>query len=98
MTLEEPRVKVVVDETREFYGVWGLGVSSFWHVFNPSTLASVIALGRTDGIYNRATNSGSRWQTAGAFAVDVNGVVQWAHVYQSGSDIGDLNEAVKATE
>ncbi|OJI99554.1 hypothetical protein ASPVEDRAFT_187810 [Aspergillus versicolor CBS 583.65] len=94
----EPRVKVVVDPTRELYGAWGLGVSSAWHVFNPRTLASVFALGRKDGIWNRNTRSGSRWQTAGAFAVDTDGVVQWGHISGSASDIADLNEAVRSTE
>jgi hypothetical protein len=95
---DKPRVKVVVDETRELYGAWGLGVSSAWHVFNPWTLASVITLGLREGIWNRNTNSGSRWQTAGAFAVDEDGVVQWAHIPDSASDIADLNEAVRLTE
>ncbi|KAL4866601.1 hypothetical protein BDV12DRAFT_199078 [Aspergillus spectabilis] len=97
-SLEGPRIKVVVDETRELYSAWGLGVSSAWHAFNPLTLASVIALARREGIWNRTTNSGSRWQTAGAFAVDKDGAVHWAHIYPSGSDVGDLNEAARAIE
>lgn len=98
MAPEKPRVKVVVDPTRELYGAWGLGVSSAWHVFNPRTLASVFALGRKDGIRNRNTRSGSRWQTAGAFAVDTDGVVQWGHIPDCASDVADLNEAASSLD
>ncbi|PLB44548.1 hypothetical protein P170DRAFT_468201 [Aspergillus steynii IBT 23096] len=75
-------VRVVVDEDRRSYAAWGLGVSSLWHVLSPATIASVVNLGRGEGIWNRPTESGSRWQTAGDFAVDSDGVVKWVHVYE----------------
>merc|ERR1712093_799611 len=28
-------VRIIVDDKRELYGKWGLGVSSTWHVLNP---------------------------------------------------------------
>ncbi|PBP28746.1 hypothetical protein BUE80_DR000275, partial [Diplocarpon rosae] len=34
------------------------------------TLWEAYALGKREGIWNRPTESGSRWQTAGSFAVD----------------------------
>ena len=51
-------------------------------------------LGRSEEIWNRPTESGSRWQTAGLFAVDGNGVVRYAHVAQAADDRGDLDEAL----
>ncbi|MCC5758133.1 hypothetical protein, partial [Klebsiella pneumoniae] len=37
-------------------------------------------LGKDEGVWNRPTESGSRWQTGGAFSVDKEGIVRWAHV------------------
>ncbi|KAK1139893.1 hypothetical protein N8T08_011054 [Aspergillus melleus] len=93
---EQNPIHLVVDEEREVYAAWGLGVSSTWHVLSPSTIASVVSLGRSEGIWNRPTESGSRWQTAGDFAVDGEGVVRWAHIYQGAGDVGDIGKAVKA--
>ncbi|KAI9043968.1 uncharacterized protein KD926_002347 [Aspergillus affinis] len=93
---EQNPIRLVVDEEREVYAAWGLGVSSTWHILSPSTIASVVSLGRSEGIWNRPTESGSRWQTAGDFAVDGEGVVSWAHVYQGAGDVGNTDEAVKA--
>lgn len=42
-------------------------------------LSSVYALGKEKGIWNRPTESGSRWQAGGNFAVDASGSVAWAH-------------------
>lgn len=61
-------------------------------------MASVVRLGRGEGIWNRPTSSGSRWQTAGSFAVDGQGTVRWSHVGASADDKGvyDFEEAVGA--
>jgi len=70
--------KVIVDSDREIYAQWGLGVSSAWHVLNPWSLWNVFSLGNKEQIWNRPTESGSRWQTAGSFAIDKDGIVEWA--------------------
>ena len=86
---------MVVDEGRDLYAAWGLGISSTWHVFSPRAVYATYALGRDEGIWNRPTESGSRWQTGGAFAVDVAGVVRWAHIASAIDDVPDLEAAAK---
>ncbi|KAF7561874.1 hypothetical protein G7046_g2263 [Stylonectria norvegica] len=89
-------VDMTVDEQRLLYAQWGLGISSTWHVVNPLALYSVFRLGKDEGIWNRPTDSGSRWQMGGAFAVDSFGVVRWAHVAASADDMPDLEAGIKA--
>ncbi|QPH16923.1 hypothetical protein C2857_001663 [Epichloe festucae Fl1] len=90
------QTEVVVDEGRDLYADWGLGLSSTWHAFNPFSLYSAYRLGTDEGIWNRATESGSRWQKSGAFAVDGDGTVRWLHVSQTANDLPDLNAALRA--
>jgi hypothetical protein len=91
-------VKVIVDHDRQLYASWGLGVSSLWHVLSPSSMWSVFMLGKDEGIWNKPTQSGSRWQTAGSFAVDESGIVRWISIAQLAADIPDLLNAVKALQ
>lgn len=91
-------VQVIVDETRALHAAWGLGVSSAWHVLNPWSLYAVYALGRQEGIWNRPTESGSRWQTAGSFAVDARGLLRWAAVSKAADDVPDFRDALEALE
>jgi hypothetical protein len=63
-------------------------------VLNPSSLFAVWKLGREEGVWNRPTESGSRWQTAGSFAVDVGGVIRWVHVAKAADDISEFKAAV----
>jgi len=58
---------VIVDAERELYSQWGLGVSSAWHVLNPWSMYSVWKLGKQENIWNKPTESGSRWQTVRIF-------------------------------
>jgi len=88
-------VNVIVDVERETYAAWGLGVSSFWHILNPWSMYSVYTLGKQENIWNRPTESGTRWQTSGAWAVDGDGVVRWGGVGQAASDIPEFGEALK---
>jgi hypothetical protein len=83
-----------VDHERELYARWGLGSSSFYHVLNPSSLYAVWTLGRAEGVWNRPTESGSRWQTAGTFATDIDGIVRWVQVASSADDISDFKKAL----
>lgn len=70
-------VEVIVDSEREVYSRWGLGTSGWGHVLSLQGMWSVLKLGREQGIYNRPTQSGSRWQTAGHWAIDGEGTVVW---------------------
>ncbi|KAF2727189.1 hypothetical protein EJ04DRAFT_145402 [Polyplosphaeria fusca] len=89
-------VLVVVDASREAYASWGLGVSSFWHVLNPWSLYSVYKLGKQENIWNRPTESGSRWQCSGSFAVNEEGTVRWSSPSQTADHVPDFAEAVQA--
>ncbi|KAI6751250.1 hypothetical protein HG530_014164 [Fusarium avenaceum] len=89
-------VDVVIDEERNLYANWGLGISSTWHAVNPLTLWNVFSLGKNEGIWNRPTESGSRWQTSGAFAVDRDGTIRWAQVARTADDLPDLKAAITA--
>ncbi|KAG0646857.1 hypothetical protein D0Z07_6235 [Hyphodiscus hymeniophilus] len=92
----EWEAKVIVDSDRETYAQWGLGVSSAWHVLSPWSMYSVYKLGKQDGIWNKPTESGSRWQTSGSFAVDGNGVVKWARISKTADDLPDFREALNS--
>jgi len=87
---------VIVDSERELYAQWGLGVSSAWHVLNPWSMYSAIKLGKQEKIWNKPTESGSRWQTSGSFAVDGEGIVRWASVAKAADHIPDFSEALNA--
>lgn len=73
------KVELLIDESRQTHADWGLGKSGWGHVLSYSSFSSLYALGKEKGIWNRPTESGSRWQAGGNFAVDGSGVVRWAH-------------------
>ena len=87
---------VVVDEERDLYAQWGLGLSSVWSTTGPLVLYSAFQMGLKEGIWNRPTESGSRWQTSGAFAVDETGVIRWAHVDKAANDLPNLQLALQS--
>ena len=89
-------VNVIVDPERDLYAQWGLGLGNVWNSLGPTVLWSVYKLGTTEGIWNRPTESGTRWQNSGAFAVDRVGNVCWKHVSRSADDVPDLEEALQA--
>lgn len=89
-------VQVIVDPERNIYAAFGLGVSSWWHVLNPWSMTTVFKLGREENIWNRPTESGSRWQTAGEFAVDSSGVVRYSHLAQTTDDLADFQSAPRS--
>lgn len=88
--------QVIVDHEREIYGQWGLGTSSIWHVLSPWSMYNVFKLGKSDNIWNKPTESGSRWQTSGSFAVDKDGIVTWVNVAKAADEIPDITEALKS--
>lgn len=91
---EPSNLKVVVDSDSEAYAAWGLGVSGYAHVLSPSALWSVWTLAKEEGIANRPTESGSRWQTAGSWGVDAEGKVRWGGPAARADEIPDFEEAV----
>ena len=47
------------------------------------------------GIRNRHPD-GTRWQRAGTFAIDADGVVRWRHLAEHAGDLPDLGAALVA--
>ncbi|POS85584.1 hypothetical protein EPUL_002917, partial [Erysiphe pulchra] len=88
-------ITVIVDEERELYASWGLGIASIWHVLNPWSLWNLWQIGKTENIWNRPTESGNRWQLSGSWAIDEAGIVRWGGVAKSADDIPDFEEAAK---
>jgi hypothetical protein len=89
------RVTVLVDPEREIYAKWGMGTSSWMHVLSPSSMMSAYRLGKDKGIWNRPTESGSRWQSGGNFAVDGEGVIKWGGVAGRADEVVDFADVVK---
>jgi hypothetical protein len=87
-------VSVLIDDGRVHYATWGLGRSSLRHFAGRRSLAEVGRLAR-QGIRNRHP-AGTRWQSAGTFAVDAGGVVRWRHLPEHAGDLPDLSEALAA--
>lgn len=91
-------VEIVVDDARKIYAAYGLGVASFWHVLNPWSMGEVFRLATQEKIKNRPTQSGTRWQTSGMFAIDASGVVKYSHPSKTTDDLGDAVAAVDAVQ
>lgn len=56
---------------------------------------SVYTLGKKEGIWNRPTESGTRWQVSGNWALDGEGKVVWGGTAGQASDIPDFGEAIE---
>lgn len=95
---EPDNLSVIVDEQREAYTAWGVGVSGYGHVLSPSAMYEVWKLGSEEGIWNRPTESGSRWQMGAWFGVDGEGVVRWGRVAESADERPEFEEGVRAVE
>ncbi len=93
---EPSNVRVVVDHKLEIYAAWGLGPSSYAHVLAPASMWSAWKLGRDEGIDVRPTESGSRWQTSGTFAVDADGILRWGGPAGRADEIPALDAAVQS--
>lgn len=64
-------INVIVDEEREIYASWGLGVSTAYHLLNPWTQMAMRKLGTQEGMWGREVDpSGNRWQVGGSWATD----------------------------
>lgn len=90
-------VTVIVDEEREVYASWGLGLSTTYHLLNPWTQIAARKLGTQEGLWGREVDpSGNRWQIGGSWATDETGVIRWGAVSKTADDIPDLVEACKS--
>lgn len=87
-------VEILVDAERTVFAQWGLGVSSFGHFLSPAGLWAAYRLGKDEGIWNRPTESGNRWQTSGSFAVDREGIVKWGGAMRRADEVPNFEEAV----
>ncbi|KAJ5709493.1 hypothetical protein N7493_010827 [Penicillium malachiteum] len=91
-------VSVVVDADREVYARWGLGTVSWGHVLNPLGILAILKMGKETGIWNRPTESGSRWQGSGHWAVDAEGYVRWGGPATTAVDVIDITGALDALQ
>jgi hypothetical protein len=90
-------IEVIVDEGRELYALWGLGVSSYAHLLNPRNGFNQIMLGKNEGVWGQEVGEGgNRWQTGGAFAVDEKGIVKWGGPMKSADEAIALEDACSA--
>jgi AhpC/TSA family len=87
-------VRVASDPSRVYYSGWGLGLTSLGHFAGPRSLTSVTRLAR-GGIRNRHPD-GTRWQSAGTFALDREGIVQWRSLPAHAGDLPDLGDALRS--
>jgi AhpC/TSA antioxidant enzyme len=87
-------VNLVNDPGRRTYAAWGLGRTSLSHFLGRRSLASVARLARR-GIRNRHPH-GTRWQSAGTFAIDGQGFVRWRHLPAHAGDLPDLQAAARS--
>jgi hypothetical protein len=84
-------VQVGSDPDRRSYAAWGLGQTSMSHFLGRRSLGAVTRLAR-QGIRNTHP-TGTRWQSAGTFALDRDGVVCWRHLPEHAGDLPDLDAA-----
>jgi hypothetical protein len=87
-------VDLASDPSRRFYAAWGLGRTTLGHFLGRRSLAAVGDLAR-QGVRNRHPH-GTRWQSAGTFALDGEGIVRWRHVPEHAGDLPDLELALRA--
>lgn len=89
-------IQVVVDHDRQSFSEYGLGPSSYWAVLNPWSLSNAMTIGKNEGFDIRPTESGSRWQTSGLFAVDGSGILTFSYRSKTSDDPGDLEAALES--
>lgn len=82
------------DPDRELYGRWGLGYSDWQHFLGKQSLTGALSLLR-EGVKNRMA-TGTRWQKAGAFLLDKQGIIRWKHAPESADELPDLELAMQS--
>ena len=86
-------VRVVSDPSRRTYAAWGLGRTSLGHFLGRRSLAAVASAARR-GIRNRHPH-GTRWQSAGTFALDGQAIVRWRLLPAHAGDLPHLDAALQ---
>jgi hypothetical protein len=90
-------VDVVVDQSRDLYASWGLGVSNWGHLLNPRNGYNQVLLGKNEGVWGQQVGEGGcRWQTGGAYAIDERGFVKWGGPMKSVDEAIDFEQSVIA--
>lgn len=88
---------IVIDEEREIYANWGLGISNSWHLISPAVGLAARRLGTEEGIWGREVDpTGNRWQVGGSWATDLMGTIKWGAASTSAADIPNLQAACNA--
>ena len=87
-------VEVASDPSRRSYAAWGLDRTGLRHFMGRRSLAAVAGLAR-QGIRNRHP-AGTRWQSAGTFALDRDGIVRWRSLPAHAGELPDLQRALDA--
>ncbi|KAM7222397.1 hypothetical protein V8F06_002175 [Rhypophila decipiens] len=81
-------------------GIWGNSMSSLDSASRPGTTeyghGAAAGDDQSEEGAKGGRSNGNRWQMGGVFAVDEFGIVRWAHVGTSASDMPDLKQAKKA--
>jgi hypothetical protein len=85
-------VRLASDPSRRSYAQWGLGRTSVGHFMGRRSLSAVADLAR-HGVRNRHP-AGTRWQSAGTFALDRDRIVTWSALPAHAGDLPDLDAAV----
>ena len=86
-------VRVASDPSRSTYAQWGLGRTSLGHFLGRRSLAAVASAERR-GIRNRHPH-GTRWQSAGTFALDGQAIVRWRLLPAHAGDLPHLDAALQ---
>ncbi|RKF62676.1 putative thioredoxin-like protein [Golovinomyces cichoracearum] len=88
-------VQIIIDEEREVYAHWGLGVSTTYHLLNPWTQMAARRLGNEEGIWAREVDpSANRWVIGGAWCTNELGSIQWGGASVTADDLPKFSEAV----
>lgn len=87
-------VRVACDPSRRSYAEWGLERTSIAHFMGRRSLSAVADHAR-QGIRNRHP-SGTRWQSAGTFALDSDAIVRWRSFPAHAGQLPDLEEALRS--
>ncbi|KAF2866732.1 hypothetical protein BDV95DRAFT_583688 [Massariosphaeria phaeospora] len=90
-------VDVVVDQNRELYALWGLGISNWGHLLHPRNGYNQYLLGKKENMWGQQVGEGGcRWQVGGTFAVDERGTVKWGGPMQSVDEEILVEDGLKA--
>lgn len=87
-------VRVLSDPDRAAYAAWSLGRTSLSIFIGRQSLTAVAQQARA-GIRN-SHPSGTRWQSAGTFALDAQHIIRWRHIPEHAGDLPDIDSALAA--